>query len=111
MPADDRLQVPGELDVGDELDPPDRVHLHDLELVARQRAWLAEDLVGDAHLSQVVEVGAEPDRRLGMFVHSERPRHGYAATCDALAMAEGVAIARLRSEEHTSELQSRENLV
>ena len=51
--------------------------------------------MGDAHLSQVVEVGAEPDRRLGMFVHSERPRHGYAATCDALAMAEGVAIARL----------------
>src|SRR5437773_11650995 len=94
MPADDRLQVPGELDVGDELDPPDRVHLHDLELVARQRAWLAEDLVGGAHLSQVVEVGAEPDRRLGMVVPSERLRHAYAATRDPLATAEGVAIAR-----------------
>src|SRR6266516_2755274 len=95
VPADDRLQVPGEFDVREELDPPDGVHLHDLELVARQRAGLAQDLVRHAHLSQVVEIRAEPDRRLGVLVHPERLRHGDAATCHALAMAEGVAIARL----------------
>ncbi len=95
VPADDGLQIPGELDAREELDPPDRVHLHHLELVACQRAGLAQDFVGDAHFSQVVEVGAEPERRLGVLVHPEGPGHGHAVSRHALAVAEGVGVGRL----------------
>src|SRR5438034_1988384 len=37
VPADDRLQVPREFDRSEQLEAPDRVHLHDFELLARQR--------------------------------------------------------------------------
>jgi len=65
VPADDRLQVPGEFDGGEQLEAPDRVHLHDFIFLARQRPRLVQDLVRHPHLPQVVEIGAEADRRLG----------------------------------------------
>src|SRR5713226_4774291 len=64
VPADDRLQAPGELHTGKELDPPNRMHLDQVELVAGERAGLTEDLMRDPDLSKIVEVGAEPDRYL-----------------------------------------------
>src|SRR2546429_1756934 len=54
----------------EQLDPPDRVHLDHLELVARQRAGLAQNLVRDADLSKIVEIGDRKSTRLNSS-------HGY----------------------------------
>ncbi len=107
MPADDRLQVPREFDRGEQLQTPDRVHLHHGELVLRERAGLVQDLVRHAHLPQVVEVGTEADRRLAGLVEPEDPRHGHRVLRHALAMAEGVAVRgldRLPPLEHHREV-------
>src|SRR5438105_3378584 len=58
VPADDGLDIPGELDLREQLDTPDRMHLDHLELVARQRAGLAENLVRNADFPKIVEIGA-----------------------------------------------------
>jgi hypothetical protein len=95
VPADDRLDVPGELDALEQVDPPHRVHLHDLELVAREGAGLVEDLMGDLHLAEVVEVGAEPDGRDLQLVEAHLERDGDRVLGDARAMAMRVAVGRL----------------
>jgi hypothetical protein len=46
------------------LDPPDRVHLHHLELVARQRAGLVEDLVRHLDLGLEFFMGSRLDETL-----------------------------------------------
>jgi len=92
VPADDGLQVPGEFDGGEQLEAPDRVHLHDLELLARQRARFVQDLVRHPDLPQVVEIGAEADRRLGSFIEHQPAGDGEGALRDALAVAERVAV-------------------
>src|SRR2546422_6276929 len=64
-----------------QLDAPDRVHLDQLTLLAREGAGLAEDLVRHAHLPHVVEVGAEQDGGLVLFGDRKSTRlnssHGY----------------------------------
>jgi len=94
VPADDGLQVPGELDGGEQLEAPDRVQLHHLELFARQRARLVQDFVRHAHLPQVVEIGAKADRGLGGFIELQPARDGEGALCHTLAMTERVAVRR-----------------
>ena len=64
MPADNRLQVPRKLDVGDELEPPQRVHSHELQLFGGQGAGLVQDLVRQLDLPDVVQVGADANRGL-----------------------------------------------
>src|SRR5439155_1563987 len=54
MPPDDRLDVPRELDRGQQLDAPHRVHLDDVELFARQPSGLVQDLVPDTDLADVM---------------------------------------------------------
>jgi len=94
MPADDGLQVPGELDGGEQLEAPDRMHLHDLELLARQRAGLVQDLVRHPDLAKIVQVRAQPNRGQGRFIQRQFARYGKGALRHALAMAERVAIRR-----------------
>ena len=95
VPADDGLDVPGKLDGREQLDPPDRVHLQHRELVRRQFAGLAQDFVRDAHLADVMEVGADPHRRLGVLVHAEELRHGDSAPRHTLTVPESVGVVRL----------------
>ena len=92
VPANDRLQVPRELDRRQQLEAPDRVHLHDLELFVRQRAGLVQDLVRHAHFPKVVEVRAEADRGLGGVIEPELARHGEGPLRHALAVTECVAV-------------------
>jgi hypothetical protein len=63
------------------------VHLHDLELVPRERAGLVQDFVRHPDLPQVVQVGAEADRGLGTVLELERARdrqHAYLRVQDVL---------------------------
>src|SRR6266496_3592957 len=71
------------------------MHTHQLELGGRERSGLVQDLVREAHLPDVVEVGAEQDGRLRALLEAERPRHRHRDAGYALAMAEGAAVARL----------------
>ena len=48
-----------------------------------------------AHFPEVVEVGTEPHRRLGVLVQSERARHGHGVPSHPLAVPEGVGVAGL----------------
>src|SRR5207249_8557848 len=94
MPADDRLQIPGEFDGREQLEAPDRMHLHDLELLARQRAWFVQDFVRHPYLAQIVQVRAKPNRGLRGVVELEPARDGEGALCDAFAVAVRVAVHR-----------------
>src|SRR5690242_15326368 len=92
MPADDRLQIPRKFDGREQLQAPDRVHLHHLEFGVCERAGLVQDLVRDAYLPQVVEVRAEADRGLAGLVEREDAHHGHRVLRHPLAMTEGVAV-------------------
>jgi len=94
MPPDDRLDVPRELDRGQQLDAPHRVHLDDVELFARQPSGLVQDLVRDADLADVVQVRPEPHGGALLVVKPEPGRDSERVAGDPLAVAEGVAVAR-----------------
>src|SRR5207247_4588687 len=94
VPADDGFEVPGELDARQQLDPPDRVHLHQLALLARERTRLAKQLVRDAQLAYVVHIGTQEDRCLIVVVELQHPGHRDGVSRHALAVAKRVAVAR-----------------
>jgi len=71
------------------------VHLHRLAFGVRERPGLVEHLVLHAHLPHVVQVGAEPDRGLGVLVQTKLLGDGEGKGRDALAVSEGVAVVRL----------------
>jgi len=71
------------------------VHLHRLALGMRERPGLVEHLVLHAHLPHVVQVGAQPDRGLGVLVQAKLLGDGQGEGRDALAVSEGVAVVGL----------------
>jgi len=94
MPTDDGLQVPREVDVRQQFDSPDRVHLHYVAFFARERPRLAQQLVGDPQLAHVVDVGAQEDGRLVLVVEPQHSRHRHRVSRHALAMTKRVTVAR-----------------
>ena len=95
MPANDRLQIPRELDAREELHAPHGMLLHHIGFFAREWPRLVQDLVGHTHLADVVQIRAETDGGLLERVEPERAGHGHRIPGDALTVAVGVAVARL----------------
>src|SRR6266545_6300383 len=106
MPANDRLQVPGQLDAGQQLDAPHGMLLYERELLARQRPFFVEDFGRDVHFPDVMEVGAEADRRLLVVIEPQRPGDGDGIARDALAMAEGIAVGGFDRDRKSTRLNS-----
>jgi hypothetical protein len=61
MRPDDGLDVPGQIDAGQQLQPPRRVSLDDLRLMRRQGTGLVQGLVRHLHLAQIVQICPDPD--------------------------------------------------
>jgi len=94
MRPDDGLQVPRELDVGQQLDAPHGMHFDHRALLRRERAGFMQNFVGDTHHAHVVEVGAQEHGALLGVVQAERLRDGDHVLGHALAVTEREAVAR-----------------
>jgi len=94
VPADDGFQVPRKVDVRQQFDSPDWVHLHHFAFFASERPRLAKQLVGDPQLAHVVDVGAQEDGRLVLVVEPKHPGHRHRVSRHALAMTKRVTVAR-----------------
>src|SRR5262245_32858754 len=62
MVANDRNNGVADVDIRQHVGADDRMHLHLLELVFSQLAWLVEDVTGNAELSNIVKQSAGLER-------------------------------------------------
>lgn len=81
------------------LEPPDGMHLDDTELLCGQLARLVEELLGDAHLAEIVEVGAESEGGELSRIEPERAPDRQPVLRHPPAVSVGIAVGRLERPE------------
>ncbi len=95
-----RLQ---EADLGQDVEAPGGVLLHDVPLVAGERAGLAQDAVGDRHLADVVEQRAPLDRLPLVRRLAQRARQGQRVERHPEGVAGGLVVPRVGGGDHRAD--------
>ena len=86
-----------EVELGENVVRDHRVRLHDLPLALVERGRLAQDLLGDADLPDVVEQGADLDRLELLAAEAELPGERERERGHALGVAARVDVLRLHA--------------
>ena len=95
MPANDRLDVPGEFGGFQEVNTPFGVPFDHGEFRGGERTGLIQDLVGHPHIAHVVQVGPDPYGHQVALVEAQDACHAGGEGSHPFGTPVGVAVGRL----------------